>query len=85
MREVLPGHEVVGLQDGLQVTRVDATGGTHEQVLWPLHNFAWRAHHSCGVKAVGAKDDRHNNCVHISPKMEDLKHQYAKMPFTFSK
>ena len=39
VREVLLGHEVIGLKDSLDVIAVDADGNTHEHLLRALDNL----------------------------------------------
>ena len=44
MREVLLGHELVGLDRGIYITPVDADRNSHNHVLGPLRDLAVAAH-----------------------------------------
>ena len=40
MCEELPGHQVIGLHSRCHIATVDATGCTHDEVLWPFHTLS---------------------------------------------
>ena len=44
MREVLLGHELVGLDRGIYITPVDADRNSHNHVLGPFRDLAVAAH-----------------------------------------
>ena len=76
MREVLLGHELVGLDGGVDVLAVNADRNSHNHVLGPLRDLAVAAHQVAtfeGLEAevvvleVAVVDDRPVDLVLVRP------------------